>query len=188
MPNFSSPFFRESAPFEPPAVESSAPPEDAEEIITKIEDLPDGSKVYEIADKLEKLEEEQKKGDFYENLAEKMPEEVLGGISAKILEGIEQDKESRAEWEQAYLNGLKYCGIKLETFKDVPFMTACRAFDTTLSTAVVNFYSRMKPLLFPRGGPSSYEILGEADSDLEDRGSRIQEWLNYYLVHKDKDY
>jgi hypothetical protein len=188
MPQFSSPFFKESASFGPPSGESSMPPEMSEEVVTKIEDLPDGSKVYEIADKLEKLEEERKNADFYENLAEKMPEEVLGGISAKILEGIEQDKESRTEWEQAYLNGLKYLGLKLETFKDVPFMTACRAFDTTLSTAIVNFYSRMKPLLFPRGGPSSFEILGEADPDLEDKGTRIKEWLNYYLVHQDKDY
>lgn len=188
MPQFSSPIFRESSPYLPPSESSSVPPEFADEIVTQVEELPDGSKIYEIADRKEKLEEEQKNRDFYENLAEKMPDEILGGISTKILEGIEQDKESRTEWEQTYLNGLKYLGLKLETFKDVPFMTACRAFDTTLSTAVVNFYARMKPMLFPRGGPTSYEILGESTPELEDKGSRIQNWMNYYLVHEDKDY
>src|ERR1700692_776473 len=188
MPKFSSPIFTESAINAPPSENASVPPEMLDQIVTQMEELPDGTKVFEIKDRQEQIDEELKNRDFYENLAEKMPEEALGGIAAKILEGIEQDKESRTEWEQSYLNGLKYLGLKLETFREVPFMTACRAFDTTLSTAVVNFYARMKPMLFPRGGPASYEILGEGSSELEDKGSRIQEWLNYYLVHQDKDY
>ena len=47
---------------------------------------------------------------FNENLAEKIKEQVLSGIAANIVTAIEQDKESRLEWEQAYIKGMKYLG------------------------------------------------------------------------------
>jgi hypothetical protein len=159
---------------------------DTEEIFTKIEDLPDGSTVYELGESSQQQDDEEE--NFKENLAEKMPETALAGIASKILDGIEQDKESRTEWEQSYLNGIKYLGWKLEDFKDVPFMSACRAFDTTLSTSVIAFYSRAKPLLFPRTGPVDFKINGEFSAELEKQGRRIKEFMNYYLVDKDKEY
>jgi chaperonin GroES len=177
--------FRESAMPKGMMGDMNAMPMD-DEVITKIEDLPDGSSVYEIGQG--EMEEEKEDEDFKENLAEKMPETALAGISSQILEGIEQDKESRMEWEQAYLKGIKYLGWKLEDFKDVPFMSACRAFDTTLSTAVIAFYARSRPLLFPRTGPVDFKINGEPSDELEDQGRRIAQFMNYYLVDKDKDY
>jgi len=159
----------------------------SDEIITHIEDLPDGSSVYEIG---QGMSEGADKATlrFNENLAENMPDSVLSGIAANIMSGIDQDKESRNEWEQAYLKGIKYLGWKLEDFKDVPFMSACRAFDTTLSTAAITFYSRVRPHLFPRCGPADFKIKGEPTQQEEDRRYRIKEYVNYYLTTMDKDY
>ena len=47
---------------------------------------------------------------FNENLAEKVKDSVLTGIAASIITAIEQDKESRMEWEQSYIKGMKYLG------------------------------------------------------------------------------
>lgn len=125
---------------------------------------------------------------FNENLAEKVKDSVLVGIAANLISAIEQDKESRLEWEQSYIKGIKYLGWKLEDFKDIPFMSACRAFDTTLSHAVVNFFSRVKPHLFPRNGPADFKIKGIETQEDEDRRIRLKQFVNYYLTSEEKDY
>jgi hypothetical protein len=125
---------------------------------------------------------------FNENLADKVKDSVLSGIAANIITAIEQDKESRMEWEQAYLKGMKYLGWKLEDFKDIPFMSACRAFDTTLSQAVITFFARVRGYLFPRSGPADFKIKGIETPDEENRRIRLKEFMNYYLSNEDKDY
>ena len=153
----------------------------------KVEDLPDGSSVYEAQDE----EEEETKVEnvsFYENLAEKIPETELNGIAAKLLDSIEEDKESKNDWEEAYLKGIRYLGIKLEDFKDVPFMTACRAFDPTMTTAWLRGYAMIRSELFPNDGPASYKIKGTQTEDLQEKGTRAKDWLNYYLTQEDRDY
>ena len=125
---------------------------------------------------------------FNENLAEKVKDSVLTGIAASIITAIEQDKESRMEWEQSYIKGMKYLGWKLEDFKDIPFMSACRAFDTTLSHAVVNFFARVKPHLFPRNGPADFKIKGIETPEEENRRLRLKEYVNYYLTSEELDY
>lgn len=140
------------------------------------------------ASEFEEELESQSSSAFNENLAEKIPESTLSGIASAIVQGIEQDKESRNEWEQAYIKGIKYLGWKLEDFKDIPFMSACRAFDTTLSTSVITFYSRVRPHLFPRTGPADFKIKGDTTSEYEALRLRLKEFVNYYLISEDKDY
>jgi hypothetical protein len=125
---------------------------------------------------------------FNENLANKVSDSVLSGIASNIITAIEQDKESRTEWEQAYIKGMKYLGWKLEDFKDIPFMSACRAFDTTLSQAVITFYARVRSHLFPRQGPADFKIKGMETQEDENRRIRLKEFMNYYLTSEDKDY
>lgn len=130
----------------------------------------------------------QEEEGFYENLAEQMEEMHLGRIASELLEGIEEDKSSRAEWEQANEKGLKYLGFKLEEAKEVPFLQACRAFDTTLSTALLRSYSTARAELFPAAGPVTSKIAGESNEALEDQGERVKEWMNYYLTDYDEEY
>lgn len=132
--------------------------------------------------------EDIKEDAFNENLAEKLKDSILTGIAANIISAIEQDKESRTEWEQSYIKGMKYLGWKLEDFKDIPFMSACRAFDTTLSHAVISFYARVRPHLFPRNGPADFKIKGIENQEEENRRIRLKEFMNYYLTNEEKDY
>jgi hypothetical protein len=150
----------------------------------ELDELPDGSSIFGTPETLEEIEEE----DFYENLAENMEEGKLDSIASLILEGIEQDKQSRQQWEQACIKGMKYLGFKLEESKDVPFLSACRAFDPTLSTAVLRFHSTLKPELFPDEGPVDIKIMGPRNDFLEHKGSNVKDSLNYYLTEDDKEY
>lgn len=154
--------------------------------MVNIGDLEDGSTMYEFQDPFAvEMEEEE---DFYENLALTMDEGKLASIASDLLEGIEQDIQSRQEWENACIKGMKYLGFKLEEAKDVPFMSACRAFDTTFSTALLRFYSTFKPELFPDEGPADAEIRGEKNDFLQRKCDNIKDSINYYLTEFDRDY
>ena len=50
--------------------------------------------------------------DFYRNLAEEMDDRVLGRISQQLTQDYKRDKVSRADWEQAYTQGLDLLGFK----------------------------------------------------------------------------
>lgn len=182
-----SEFYRQNTPLGASVVPNDSSSDEAKNVF-KVEDLEDGSSIYEFRDGDEEEVEEKISEDFYDNLAETLPENLLNGIAGELLEEIDEDKESRNEWEQSYLKGIRYLGFKLEDFKDVPFMTACRAFDTTMSTALLRFYSMARGELFPNQGPATFEIWGKKDERAEDQGNRIKEWMNYYLTREDRDY
>lgn len=126
--------------------------------------------------------------NFYENLADKLSEEKLSSIAAKLLDDIKQDLESRSEWENTITLAMRYLGFKVEEFRTVPFMRACSAFDATLSTALLHFYSTARAELFPAAGPARSEIIGSPTPEVEDQGERVKMFMNWYLTVKDKDY
>lgn len=148
-------------------------------------DLDDGSTIFGVDDE---FDEEIEEDDFYKNLAEELGDGKLDSIASQILDGVEQDKQSRLEWESAYIKGMKYLGFKLEDFKDVPFMSACRAFDTTFSNALLRFFATYKPELFPDEGPVGIQIKGDKNEFLQMKGDNIKDGLNYYLTEFDRDY
>ena len=52
--------------------------------------------------------------DFYCNLSEKMEDAELGRISSNLMEEYENDKSSRDEWSQTYVQGLDLLGFKYD--------------------------------------------------------------------------
>lgn len=152
----------------------------------KIEDLEDGTSVYEIDSDEE--DENPELSDFYENLADKMDETLLNKIAAELLDDVDQDKESRREWEQGVENGLKYAGIKTEEIPKLPFPSSCGAFDTTLTASLLRAYSTIKAELFPANGPCNMKTVGESTDQDDDQCERIKDWMNFFLTEKDKEY
>ena len=57
---------------------------------------------------------------FEANLAEVLDEDELGNIASMILGKVEDDKSSRQEWMDTYVDGLELLGLKYET-KTEPF-------------------------------------------------------------------
>jgi hypothetical protein len=159
------------------------------ESIVKTEDLPDGTSVFEIQDILEGQEEPKPSElDFYANLAEELDEGTLNSLAIRLIEEINEDKDSRQEWENTIVIALKYTGFKVEEFKSVPFSQACAAFDTTLSASLLKSWCTFRAELFPAMGPVRSEINGVPTTEDEDRGERVKMFMNYYLTQVDRDY
>jgi hypothetical protein len=153
--------------------------------IRKIEELEDGSSVYEIGPSPEKANEETA---FYANLAIKFSEDARKRLSSFLLESIEKDIEARADWITSVEKAKQYLGFSLEDIKNTPFSQATRTFDTTLSTALIRFYATTRAELLPQSGPAGFKINGNSDEEIERKGEINRDWLNYYLTVQDESY
>jgi len=151
-------------------------------------ELPDGSAVYTIGKKNAVNSEKDNKRDFFGNLAEDMDDGVLRGLSARLLEEIQDDRESRREWENTVNLAFKYLGLKIEEFRPEPFAWACGAYDTTLSTTLMNFFAMARASLFPPGGPAKVAIEGVPTDEIYDRAERVKLFINYFLTAVDRPY
>ncbi len=158
----------------------------SDEDIRKIEDLEDGSSIYEIGSILE--EEEPANTNFNENIAAKFPEAARKKLSAFLLEGIEQDIVVRQKWLQPIQTAKPYLGFDLEDAKLKNFKEGTRTFDTTFATALIRFYATTKPELYPASGPAGFKINGEVDDETERKAELNIDYLNYYLTTKDTPY
>ena len=125
---------------------------------------------------------------FYDNLAEDYPEDAQKKLSSYLIEMIDEDIEARKDWLEAANKVKAYMGFDIEDSESIPFKQACRTHDTTLSTAVVRFYSVAMPELFPATGPVGYKINGQSSEALEKRGKVNANWLNYVLTILDPGY
>jgi hypothetical protein len=161
------------------------PDEIMDDDINAVEELEDGSTVYEIG----KPQAEDKKPDkFDDNLALSMKDETLKSISTYILECLDEDIEARQPWLDIHTKVKKYLGHNLEDLDDVPFTQACRTFDTTLSTALIRFCATSRSEMLPDSGPCGYKIYGQPTEELEYVASTRSQWLNYFLTIKDSAY
>lgn len=154
--------------------------------IKKVEDLEDGSSVYEIG-KIQP-EEKEENGSFYSNLATTFSQEARQKLSTYLIDVIEQDIEARQDWIDSVEKVKKYLGFSLEDLEAVPFEQATRTFDTTLSTSLIRFYATTRAELLPQGGPAGFIINGVVTPEKEKKGEINREWLNYYLTIEDAAY
>lgn len=121
------------------------------------------------------------------NLAEHIDEDDLNALAATLLEGAEQDKESRAEWESMLAMGMDLMGLKIEK-RSEPFEGACGIYDPLMAEAVVRWQATAMSELFPAKGPVKAEVTGIPNRTLEDQASRVEAWMNLYLTKLAPEY
>jgi len=126
--------------------------------------------------------------NFYENLADGLKNSKLHSLAISLLSDIKDDRSSRKELEATWNLALKYLGFKVEEIMKVPFDGACGAFDTTLATTLMNFLAIAKAELFPPSGPAKSKVEGYVTEEMEDRGDRVEMFINYFLTVIDKPY
>lgn len=125
--------------------------------------------------------------NFNENLANILPEDFLTKMAGDLLESYEADLRSRHDWEQSYVKGLDYLGMKVED-RNQPWPGACGVFHPLLTEAVVRFQSQAIVEIFPASGPVRTKIQGKQTPEKIDRALRVQDEMNYILTEKMPEY
>ena len=125
---------------------------------------------------------------FDGNLAESLDESELQRICNQLLEGIENDKSSRKDWEKTYTDGLKYLGMKFDEDRSEPFEGASGVIHPLLGEAVTSFQAQAYKELLPSGGPVKTQVIGDYNSAIEEQAQRVKEFMNYQIVHEMEEY
>jgi hypothetical protein len=125
--------------------------------------------------------------DFTANLADELDEGALNTIGGDIEGDINQDKNSRKDWEKAYTEGLKLLGLQIEE-RTEPWNGACGVFHPMITEAVVRFQSEMITETFPAQGPVRTKIIGKETPDVKEAAIRVQDDMNFELTETMKEF
>jgi hypothetical protein len=145
----------------------------------------DGSVTLEVADPTLAASAPMAHGD---NVALSLDPAALATIAQEVIEGVEADRESSADFFETLQAGLKLLGLKVERVSE-PFDGASAAVHPLMLEAVVRFVANAHAELYPAAGPVKTLIAATgADRELEARAQRKARWLNYFLTTVDEGY
>jgi hypothetical protein len=119
--------------------------------------------------------------DFDANLADYLPANQMATMITDLVADIENDRNSRKEWEKAYVTGLKLLGLQIEE-RTEPWDGASGVFHPMITEAVVRFQSETITETFPAQGPVRTKIIGKETPDKKDAAMRVQEDMNFQLT------
>lgn len=134
------------------------------------------------------IEKEEEGPDAFDaNLAEYIEDGALQGLGDELLADFTSDIDSRKDWVDAYVKGLKLLGLKTEE-RSEPWAGACGVFHPMLTEAVVRFQSEAIVETFPAMGPVKTQIVGAIDKLKEEAAARVREDMNYKLTEEMVEY
>ena len=119
--------------------------------------------------------------DFDANLAEYLPEGQIASMVNELDGDVDNDKNSRKEWEKAYVTGLKLLGLQIEE-RTEPWDGASGVFHPMITEAVVRFQSETITETFPAMGPVRTKIVGKETPEKKEAAARVQDDMNFQLT------
>ena len=149
-------------------------------------EMVDGAEITELDDggveiDFEPSEELPEEAAHDANLALYMDDMDLNTLGETLLSGVEEDRQSRGDWEATMSEGIKLMGLKIED-RTTPFKGACGVYDPLLAEAVVRWQAVAAGELLPASGPVKTQVIGVANEALEAQASRVQQFMNLYLT------
>ena len=158
--------------------------EDEPDIEIEIEDP---ESVHISAGDMELDIESEGEDDFNQNLAEVIDPSDMAGLASDLSEDIQNDIDSRKDWEKMYKEGITLLGLKFEE-RTEPWDGACGVFHPMITEAVVRFQSETIMETFPARGPVRTSIVGKETPEIKAAATRVEEDMNYQLTQKMPEY
>ena len=124
---------------------------------------------------------------FNANLAEFMDEADLGRISSELVGEIQEDINSRKEWEDQYKSGLELLGMNYEDRAE-PFEGASGIVHPLLAESVTQFQAQAYRELLPAGGPVKTAIIGQETPEIVAQAERVKNYMNYQITYEMEEY
>jgi len=125
--------------------------------------------------------------EFGANLAEVIDEQILNTLGSELYQDAQSYKDSRADWEKAYTQGLDLLGFKYES-RTEPFQGASSATHPVLAEAVTQFQALAYKELLPPEGPVRTQVIGLETPEIQDQADRVSEFMNYQIMDVMKEY
>lgn len=126
-------------------------------------------------------------GNFADNLVGRLSEDDRNTLAETLLQEVQADLDSRADYEKAYTYGMKLLGLTIEK-RTKPFVGASGVFDPLLAEAVVRFQANAMGELLPAAGPVKTKLIGNSTPEKEEQAIRVRTWMNYYFTELAPEY
>jgi hypothetical protein len=125
--------------------------------------------------------------DFDANLAEYISDSALQTIASELSGDIDNDRNSRKDWEKTYTEGLKLLGLNMEE-RTEPWNGASGVFHPMITEAVVRFQSETITETFPAVGPVRAKIIGKETPEKKEAAQRVADDMNFQLTEVMKEF
>jgi hypothetical protein len=125
--------------------------------------------------------------EHFSNLAEIMDDQDLDELGSTLYDQYTEYKESRADWEQSYREGLDLLGFKYER-RTEPFRNASGVNHPVLAEAVTQFQAQAYKELLPADGPVRSQVLGDLTDQKQDQATRVKDFMNYQIMDQMSEY
>ncbi len=125
--------------------------------------------------------------EHYANLAEFLPDDVLGSLGADLSGKYMDYQMGRKEWERTYTTGLDLLGFKYD-MRTEPFQGASGATHPVLAEAVTQFQALAYKELLPADGPVRTQVIGASSPQKTQQAQRVKDYMNFELMEKMRDY
>jgi hypothetical protein len=125
--------------------------------------------------------------DFGANLAQDMDVRDLLTLAQDLGRDVENDLNSRKDWEKTMQEGLKLLGLQYEE-RTEPWPGSCGVFHPMITEAVVRFQSDTIMETFPAAGPVKTKIVGQQTKEKDEAARRVAEDMNWQLTENMSEY
>lgn len=119
-----------------------------------------------------------------DNVADLLDQEELDEIASCVLQDLEEDEKSMADWLEYADKAMELTKLHREQ-KHMPFRNASNIKYPLITTAVVQFSSRTESELIKAGQVAKYKVIGRDPAGLKTRkGQRVRTHLNWQIMEK----
>ena len=125
--------------------------------------------------------------EHYANLADFLPDNVLGGLASNLTNKYQEYISSRKDWEKTYTQGLDLLGFKYDD-RTEPFSGASGATHPVLAEAVTQFQALAYKELLPADGPVRTQTIGAQTPEKTQQATRVKDFMNYQIMDQMKEY
>jgi hypothetical protein len=160
--------------------------EEEARVTEEVQEQPEGLPV-DVTIEGEEEMVETPQDDFNANLAEDMDERTLGSMASDLIAEYKKDKNSRKEWEEAYIKGLELLGTKYQEVTK-PFKGASGVTHPLLAESVTQFQAQAYKELIPSDGPVRTQVVGLQTPQIEAQADRVKEYMNFLLMEEMEEY
>ena len=154
------------------------------EDVTDVEDTDDGGAIVTLDENGPAAGE----SEFYDNLAETMPEPDLKSLASKFLDLITKDKEARKKRDEQYEEGIRRTGLGDDAPGGAQFNGASKVVHPMMTEACIDFASRAIKELLPPQGPAKDLIEGEVTIKKIQKAKRKTSLMNWQLTVQSQEF
>jgi len=118
--------------------------------------------------------------DHNANLAEHITDNSwMHRLANDVIEWVDNDKNSRKDWEKKEARGLRVMGVSDKTVGGGQFKGASKVVHPLMIEACVQFQARAISEMWPPSGPVQPVVLGEASDEAQAQADRVAGFMNY---------